>query len=67
MRGKIVHREPTRWMRTTTESVELGRRFDSRARLRRVLASADDVRARAQANAERPERRTQGIRERIPF
>jgi len=36
MRGKIAHREPTRWMRTTTESVELGRRLDSRARLRRV-------------------------------
>ena len=36
MGGKFVHREPTRWMRTMTESVELGRRFDSRARRRRV-------------------------------
>ena len=35
--------------------------------IRTLAASTDDVRVRAHANAERPERRSQGVRERTPF
>lgn len=35
--------------------------------IRTLAASTDDVRVRAHANAERPERRSQGVREQTPF
>ena len=35
--------------------------------IRTLAASTDDVRVRAHANAERPERRSKGVRERTPF
>ena len=35
--------------------------------IRTLAASTDDVRVRAHANAERPERRSKGVREQTPF